>query len=60
MKRTERIHYTDGMTKDEKDALMAQYRAEGYKSIAVTERKDLAAGSGFKTAFVFDLGRKDE
>lgn len=56
-KRTEFIFYSDGMTKDEKDARIAEYRAEGWKSISVTETKSLASGSGFKTAYVISLGR---
>jgi len=56
--RTTIVHYVDALSKDERDSIVAQYREEGYKSITVRERKDLAQGSGFRTAFEFEVGRK--
>lgn len=57
--RVTRSHFVDDLSREEKEELIAQYRAEGFKSIAVREDRQRAAGTGFATCYVFDLGRKE-
>ena len=54
--RKTKIHYADELSRDEKEALIAQYREEGWKSIAVREVRE-PQGAAFKYRYEFELGR---
>lgn len=50
--------YNDGLSKDELDAMIYDYRDQGYKSVTVRQRSDLARTSEFSHCYEFELGRK--